>query len=99
MGSFAAFNGQPRVPVPVNDPVRSYAPGSPERACIKARLAGMASETIEIPLVIGGEEVRTGDLANVVMPHDHQHVLGSYHKATPGLVTKAIEAAVRAQRE
>ncbi len=55
-----SFNGHRRVPPPVNEPVRSYAPGSPERASLKARLADMARETIEIPLVIGGKDIRTG---------------------------------------
>ena len=58
------------VPAPVNEPVRSYAPGSPERASLKARLAQMAGERIEIPLVIGGQDVRDGDTAQAVMPHD-----------------------------
>src|SRR6185503_16791441 len=99
MASLAAFNGQRRVPAPVNDPIRSYAPGSPERACIKARLTAMAAETIDIPIVIDGREIRTGATAQTVMPHDHHHVLGTYHKATPALVQQAIEAAVKAQKE
>jgi hypothetical protein len=56
----AAFAGVRRVPEPVNDPNRSYAPGSPERAELKARLKAMAAERIEIPLIIGGTEIRTG---------------------------------------
>ena len=68
------------LPQPVNEPVRDYPPGSPERASLKARLDEMAGRQIEIPMVIGGEEVRTGRTADVVMPHDHQHVLGQYHQ-------------------
>ncbi len=94
----ASFNGHRRVPTPVNDPIRSYAPGSPERASLKARLKTMAAETAEIPLVIGGEKIRTGATATAVMPHDHAHVLGTYHKATPELVLKAVDAA-RAARD
>ena len=94
----ASFNGHRRVPPPVNDPIRSYAPGSPERASLKARLKTMAAETAEIPLVIGGEKIRTGATATAVMPHDHAHVLGTYHKATPELVLKAVDAA-RAARD
>ena len=77
----AAFNGNRRVPPPVNEPVRSYAPGSPERAELKARLAAMAGERIDIPLIIGGQEIRTGETAQAVMPHDHRHVLADWHKA------------------
>jgi 1-pyrroline-5-carboxylate dehydrogenase len=99
MSSTAAFNGRRRVPFPVNDPVRAYAPGSSERASIKARLAAMAADTIDIPIVIGGREIRTGHTANVVMPHDHHHVLGQYHQTTPELVQQATDAALAAHRE
>jgi 1-pyrroline-5-carboxylate dehydrogenase len=95
----AAFSGRRRVPPPVNEPVRGYAPGSPERAALKARLASMAAEKVDIPLVIGGKEIRTGNTGRSVMPHDHAHVLGEYHKATPEIVAEAIAAAKAAQRE
>ena len=94
-----AFNGHRRVPPPVNEPVRSYAPGSPERASLKARLSAMASEQIEIPLVIGGKDVRTGSTGQTVMPHDHRHTLAEYHQATPELVRRAIDAALAAHKE
>jgi 1-pyrroline-5-carboxylate dehydrogenase len=97
--NFAAFNGRRRVPIPVNDPIKSYAPGSPERASLKARLKAMAAETVDIPLFIGGKEIRTGDTAASVMPHDHQHVLGKYHKASEQHVVQAIEAAAAARAE
>src|SRR5476651_984045 len=95
----AVFNGRPRVPVPVNEPTKSYAPGSPERASLKARLKTMAAETVDMPLFIGGKEIRTGDTASSVLPHDHKHVLGTYHKATEKDVVKAIEAAAAARAE
>ena len=95
----AAFAGIRRVPEPVNETNRSYAPGTPERAELKARLASMAGEKIEIPLVIGGKEIRTGAIEKAVMPHDHQHVLAEYHKASPEHVQQAIDAAAEAQRE
>ena len=95
----ASFNGHRRVPSPVNDPIRSYAPGSPERVSLKARLKAMAGETPEIPLVIGGDKVRTGHTATAVMPHDHAHVLGNYHPATPELVLKAVDAARTARAD
>ncbi len=97
--SFAAFNGRRRVPPPVNEPIKSYAPGSPERASLKARLKSMAAETVDMPLIIGGKEIRTGDTATSVMPHDHAHVLGTYHKATEQHVMQAIEAAAAARAE
>jgi 1-pyrroline-5-carboxylate dehydrogenase len=99
MTSRAAFNGRPVVPPPVNDPIRSYAPGTPERASLKARLKAMAGEIVDIPIVIGGRRIETGDLADAVMPHDHQHVLGRYSKATPALALEAVEAARAAHAE
>jgi 1-pyrroline-5-carboxylate dehydrogenase len=97
--SSAVFNGRRRVPPPVNEPIKSYAPGSPERASLKARLKSMAAETVDMPLIIGGKEIRTGDTATSVMPHDHAHVLGTYHKATEQHVVRAIEAAAAARAE
>jgi 1-pyrroline-5-carboxylate dehydrogenase len=96
---FAAFNGRRRVPAPVNEPIKSYAPGSPERASLKARLKEMAAEKIDMPLIIGGKEICSGDMAASVMPHDHAHVLGTYHKATEQHVVQAIEAAAAAREE
>jgi 1-pyrroline-5-carboxylate dehydrogenase len=97
--SIAAFNGRRRIPPPVNDPIRSYAPGSPERASIKARLKQMAGDKVVIPLFIGGKEIKTGSCGQAVMPHDHQHVLAEYHKASESHVTQAIDAARAAHRE
>jgi 1-pyrroline-5-carboxylate dehydrogenase len=99
MVSPAAFNGRRSIPPPINDPIRAYQPGSSERASIKARLDTMADERVDIPIIIGGKEIRTGDTAPVVMPHDHHHVLGTFHKATPEHVRQAIETAVAAQAE
>src|SRR5215207_7814032 len=87
------------VPAAVNEPVRSYAPGTPERADLESRVASMSQERVEIPIVIGGERIRTGLIEHVVMPHDHGHVLADWHAATPELVHKAIAAACEAQRE
>ena len=89
----AGFSGTRRVPPPVNEPVKSYAPGSPEKAALKARLASMARERVDIPIIIGGKEIRTGDLAQAVMPHDHKHVLADWHRASPAHVHQAIAAA------
>lgn len=95
----ASFNGRAHIATPVNEPVRAYAPGSPERASVKAQLDAMASEQIDIPIVIGGEEIRTGDTGTSVVPHDHRHVLATWHKATPALVSKSIDAALAAHKE
>src|SRR5258706_11303925 len=76
----AAFAGVRRVPQPVNEPNKSYAPGSPEKAALKARLKSMAAEKIDIPLIIGGKEIRTGRLERSVMPHDHGHGLAEDHQ-------------------
>ena len=86
-------------PYPVNEPVLDYAPGSPEKQAVKAALEALSSKQVEIPLVIGGECVTTGNMGKAVMPHDHQHVLATYHKAGPKEVQMAIDAAVAAQPE
>src|SRR5947209_10146407 len=99
MASHAQFNGRAQVPTPINETVRQYAPQSPERASIKAKLLAMAGDTIDMPAIIGGKECRTGQTATSVMPHDHRHVLGQYHKATRSLVDEAIAAAHEAHRE
>src|SRR6058998_3242185 len=88
-----------RVPIPLNEPVRSYAPGTAERQALKQKIAAMSAEKIEIPLIIGGKEVRTGDTATQVMPHRHGHVLATWHKAGPKEVEQAIKAATDARRE
>ena len=94
-----AFNGIPRVAPPENDVNRSYLPGSPERAELKARLKQMSAEQVDIPVVIGGQEIRTGCVQPVVMPHNHKHVLGQWHAAGPEHVQQAIAAAADASRE
>jgi 1-pyrroline-5-carboxylate dehydrogenase len=85
--------------VPVNEPVRSYAPGSPEKQSLKQRLNEMMNERIEIPLIIGGKEVRSGDVGEAVCPHDHKHVLATFHNAGAPEVEAAAEAAKGAWRE
>jgi 1-pyrroline-5-carboxylate dehydrogenase len=98
-GGVVGFTGIRRIPMPANEPVRGYAPGTPERAELKARLTSMAGERVDIPLVIGGKEIRTGDLSHATMPHDHDHVLADWHRAAPEHVTQAIAAARDAQAE
>ncbi len=95
----AAFAGVRRVPVPVNEPIKSYAPGSPERAELKARLDRMAAERIDIPVIIGGREIRTGRTAQAVMPFNHKHVLADWHAAPAEDVQAAVRASALARRE
>ena len=95
----AAFQGMRRIPAPINEPIKSYAPGSPERAELKARLESMASERIDIPVIIGGKEIRTGKIEQAVMPFDHKHVLADWHAATAADVHAAIKASADARRD
>jgi 1-pyrroline-5-carboxylate dehydrogenase len=95
----AAFAGVRRVPQPVNEPNKSYAPGSPERAELKVRLTSMAAEKIDIPMIIGGREIRTGHTHKAVMPHSHGHVLAEYHTAGPEHIQQAIAASNAARRD
>lgn len=88
-----------RAPVPINEPIRSYEPGSPERQSLKKKLAAMSAEKIEIPLIIGGKEVRSGDTGTQVMPHRHGHVIATWHKAGSKEIEQAIKAAAEAGRE
>ena len=82
-----------QVPIPQNEPVFDYAPGTPERSQLKGALRDQAGRQIEIPLIIGGEEVRSGNTGQAVMPHDHGHVLATYHKAGEAEIQRAIQAA------
>jgi 1-pyrroline-5-carboxylate dehydrogenase len=88
-----------RPPPPVNEPVRSYAPGSPERASLQRRLGELAGERADIPCIVGGREVRTGRTREAVMPHDRAHVLADVHQAGPDEVAAAIQAAAEAWPE
>jgi 1-pyrroline-5-carboxylate dehydrogenase len=85
-------------PAPANEVVRSYAPGSPERASIQRRLKQMLGETVEVPLRIGGRDVRTGEVGQLVCPHDHAHVLGTFHQAGEAEARLAADAAKEAWR-
>lgn len=88
-----------RFPKPINEPVKAYAPGSNEKQQLKEALAKVSSEVWDIPLIIGGKEIRTGNTEKVVMPHDHKHVLATYHKAGEKEVQMAIDAAMAAHKE
>lgn len=87
------------VPKAVNEPVKSYAPNSPEKAAVLAAYQKMWNETIDVPNYIGSEEIRTGNTRNMTAPHDHQHVVGTYHLAEKKHVEQAIAAALEARKK
>jgi 1-pyrroline-5-carboxylate dehydrogenase len=87
------MNTTPKIPAPVNEPVLSYAPGTRERAELKQTLKDMGGRQIEIPVVVGGKEIRTGRTVDAVMPHCHRHVLAKVHQAGPEEVAGAVAAA------
>ena len=87
------------VPKAVNEPVKSYAPGSPERAAVAATYSKMWNSQVEVPLYIGSEEIKTGDTKKMSAPHDHQHIVGVYHQADRSLVEKAISTALEARKK
>jgi len=84
------------IPIPVNEPIKDYDPGSPEKASLQAKADELSSQIIDIPLVIGGEEIRTGNTAQCIMPHDHEHVLANFHQAGEKEVDMAINASQEA---
>lgn len=86
------------VPEPINEAILSYAPGSPEKAALKAKMKEMKSQQLEISLVIGGKEIKSGKTAELKVPHDHSVKLGVYHKAGEKEVNMAVEAALKAQK-
>lgn len=85
------------VPEAINEPVKSYAPGTPEREELKNTLSEMSSREIEIPMYIGGKEIRTGKTKPIYPPHDRNHLLGHYHQGEESHVEMAIEAALKAR--
>ncbi len=87
------------VPTAINEPVKSYAPGSPERAFVLAQYKEYFNGNIDIPMYIGSEEVRTGNTRNMTPPHDHQHVVGHYHLGQKSHVKNAIKAALEARKK
>ena len=87
------------VPKAVNEPVKSYAPGSPERAKVAETYKAMWNAQVEVPLYIGSEEIKTGNTKKMSAPHDHQHIVGVYHQADKALVEKAITEALEARKK
>ena len=95
----SSFSGVRKVPAPQNDPNLTYAPGTCERAELKSMLERMSAERIDIPIIVGGKEIRSGRTAQAVMPHKHAHVLADWHKASSDHVRAAIDASNAARRE
>ena len=85
------------VPKAVNEPVKSYAPNSPEKAAVLAAYKKMWNETIDVPMYIGSEQIKTGNTKTMSAPHDHQHIVGTYHLAEKSHVEKAIASALEAR--
>ena len=85
------------VPIPENEPILSYSPGSKEKELIKKQIAELKSKVIEIPLIIGGKEVKTGNFGECRIPHNHNHLLGRYHKVGEKEVKMAVNAALKAK--
>jgi len=92
------MSGVSNIPKPRNEPILAYAPGSAERAELKAALARMADETADIPIIVGGKEIRTGKLQDVISPHDHRRVLGRAHMADAKIIAQAMESGREAWR-
>jgi 1-pyrroline-5-carboxylate dehydrogenase len=93
------MNGSANVPEPKSEPVLTYAPGTPEREALKAELKRQSGQVVEIPLIIGGKEIRTGRTHDVVAPHRRAHVLARVHEADSRSLNQAVQAAQRAWRE
>jgi|GEM_PF-1360353 len=83
-------------PVPSNEPILGYLKGSPERIALDAELKRQSNTVVEIPLIIDGKEVFTGNTSKIVMPHNHSHTLAIYHKAGEKEIRQAIDAAMKA---
>jgi 1-pyrroline-5-carboxylate dehydrogenase len=93
------MSGTWNIPTPQNEPVLSYAPGTPERAALKSALAAVGAQQADIPVVVGGREVRTGVTHDIVAPHCHQRVLAKVHQADRKTIDAAVKSAVEAQRD
>jgi 1-pyrroline-5-carboxylate dehydrogenase len=86
------MTGHANIPRPQNEPVLGYAPGSPERAALKAELARQAADTVDIPVIVGGREIRTPRQTDVISPHDHRRVLARAHQADKAIIAQAVAA-------
>ena len=92
------YNATIHFPPPANEPVKAYLEGSPERLALEAELERQSRTVIDIPIIIGGREIRTGQLGKVVCPHDHGHLLATFHKVSGKEVRMAVDAALEARK-
>jgi len=92
-------NAKFNLPIPLNEPLRFYTPGSPERASLKKTLTELKGKEIEIPLIVGGKEIKTGKLGKCILPHDHKTVIARYHQAGEKEVKMAIDAALESRKK
>src|SRR5690606_13661260 len=88
-----------KVPKAVNEPVKSYAKGTPEREAVLKAYKEMWNSHVEVPLYIGSEEIKTGNTKNLSAPHDHKHIVGKYHLAEKKHIERAISAALEARKK
>lgn len=88
-----------KIPQPINEPVKEYRKGSVEKIELKKKLKELKNNTIEIPLIIGGKEIKTGNTGKCILPHEHSKVIGIYHKAGKKEIEMAINAALKAKRQ
>ena len=82
-------------PLPANEPVKAYMPGSPERVALEKELERQSNLVVDIPIIIGGQEIRTGNTGQVTCPHDHKHVLATYHKVGKEHIEMAIDVKLK----
>ena len=87
------------VPTAINEPVKSYAPGTPEREAVLKQYKAYFNGSVDVPMYIGSEEIRTGNTRNMTPPHDHQHVVGQYHLGEKSHAESAIATALEARNE
>src|SRR5674476_35180 len=87
------------VPIPVNEPIKRYAPGSPERLELQLKIQELRAKQVDLPMIINGQEVRSGKKVEMFPPHDLAHKLGCYHQADETHVLQAIDAALKAKNE
>ncbi len=92
-------NGVFKIPVAVNEPIKQFAPGSLDREELKRTIREMRLQQLDVPMYIGGKEVRTGKKTAMICPHDHKHILGYYHKGDKTHVKQAIAAAMTAKKK